>query len=211
MTTHALVLAAGSGTRFGTDKLMAPLHGRPLVAYSLDAVAGAIEAGTLEGGVVVARHDANELARLVAGARMRLVVNPRSQEGLSTSLRAGLEALEPTNASGALVIQADQPMLTAAVIEAVVSAASEGTADLVRPVYEEGPGIPGHPAWIGRRCWPHARALAGDEGFARLVREGALREATIPLSGSNPDVNTVEDLARLAGLFPGPRPESEGR
>src|SRR3954453_21780233 len=91
MTRFArLVLPAGQGSRFGGHKLLAPLDGRPILQHVLDAVAAAGPEQT----VVVRGAGAAELEAAVEWRAELRVVNPRPEDGLSSSVRLGLAAIQ---------------------------------------------------------------------------------------------------------------------
>jgi CTP:molybdopterin cytidylyltransferase MocA len=69
--------------------------------------------------------------------------------------------------------------------------------DLVRPAYADAPEVPGHPVLVHRRLWDRARSLAGDQGFRVLATWNNVRVGTIQVDGTNPDVDTPEDLTGL--------------
>jgi molybdenum cofactor cytidylyltransferase len=196
----AVVLAAGLCRRFGGAKLGAPYQGRPLIGHVLDEVALAIGDGTLAGAVVVCRPDDAGMKALVERAGLTAVTNPRPTGGMASSLRVGLDALAtapvPPHLTGALILLGDQPHIRRETMATVVRAAGHAM-DLVRPIYEGEPGVPGHPVFIHRRLWDRARALRGDQGFRVLTAWGGIRAGTIPVPGTNPDVDTPEHLAAL--------------
>lgn len=202
----AVILAAGLCRRFGRGKLAAPYRGRPLVAHVLDEVQGAILDQALVGGVVVHRGDDLDTRVLAEQAGLMTAINPRPAGGLASSLRIGFEALAaapvPPHFAGALIVLGDQPLVRRSTMAALVQAAGHSM-DLVRPVYEAAPGVPGHPVFIHRRLWDRARALRGDQGFRVLTTWGGIRSGTIPVAGDNPDVDTPEDLAALEAAAEG--------
>src|SRR5919106_4785659 len=85
-----LVLGAGEGRRFGGAKLVAELHGRPLLDYAVEAMLGA---SAIERIVVVLGANAAQVAAAVELSRVQTVVCEAWQEGIAASLRAGVDAL----------------------------------------------------------------------------------------------------------------------
>ena len=199
LSLHALVLAAGRGSRFGGSKLQAQYRGRPLLAYPLAVVAAARERGLINGGCVVVTADDDASCRLVRTMRLEPVTNTAPERGLSYSLQLGLAALEDAaQPTAALILLGDQPLVRLEVIEAVISAWYAGRGTIVRPRYEASPDVPGHPVLVERSVWPVIRALKGDAGLASgtIGAVGTL----IDVTGINPDVDTLTDLQTLEVL-----------
>lgn len=197
---YALVLAAGSGARFGGEKLQAPLRGRPLVAYVATTLAQAMANGILAGGVAVVPPGDSGLGWSLDTAGLRLVENPRAATGISSSLQTGLAALETIAdppAGAALIVLADQPFIRLEVIGRLV-AEWRTRRQSVRPRYQARPGEPGHPVLLDRADWSLAGELTGDRGLGGLLA-GSRQPAAIDVPGDNPDVDTPADLSRLEG------------
>jgi len=205
-----VVLAAGRGARFGGPKLAAPLDGRPLIAHVTAAIAAARPTGArIEEVVVVTGFHAEEVERAVGGTAagpegsagvvrvappLRVIRNPDAARGIGTSLRAGLAALE-SEIEGALVVLGDQPRIVPATIEAVVDAWAAGGVQIVVPRYAGGGGS--NPVLLDWRAWPLAAGLTGDRGMAGVIAAHPELVARVDVPGSNPDVDTPEDLAAL--------------
>jgi molybdenum cofactor cytidylyltransferase len=183
---HALVLAAGSGSRFGGGKLMTPWRGGVLLDGALDA-AFAAPVETVR--VVVGADDRVAAHALRRGARI-----VRAQDhalGLSASLKAGVADLPP-DAAGVLVFLGDMPLVPHAALPALVEAIEAGAPAAV-PVFE---GRIGHPAALSAALFPQVLALQGDRG-AREILEGlgaALVRAPSPDAGILTDVDRPDDL-----------------
>ena len=179
--------------------MLAPWRGRPIIAHVLETVASARDAGLLAAAVVIHRADDLHTPRIAASLGLEPHGNTRPSSGMASSLLLGLNALgaerwQPLD--GALVIMGDQPLLRRDVIESLVTAFRQPI-DLVRPQYADAPGDPGHPVLVHRRLWDRARSLTGDEGFRVIAGWNDVRAGAIPVAGSNPDVDTPEDLAGL--------------
>ena len=196
MTVMALVLAAGASSRFGSNKLLAPLEGRPLLQHALDAVAAA----GLADVVVVLGDEAPAIEAAIAWRGERRVVNERPGDGLSSSLRVGLDAaVEVAGADAVLVVLGDQPRLRAGVVRAVLAvAASPGTghALFVRPRYADDSAP--NPVLLRRAAWALAAGLDGDWGLGPLMANRPEQVVEVPVAGANPDVDTPADLAAVS-------------
>ncbi len=189
--TAAVVLAAGTASRFGSQKLLAHLGGRPVLQHVLDTLAGA----GLGEVIVVLGAAAEDVEAGIRWRGERRVRNARPTDGLSSSLRLGLSAVSPTVAS-ALIVLGDQPLLQADVVEALLSAASSPAALAIVPAYADGGGA--NPVLLLRSGFGLVDRLQGDQGLgAELARQGGA-VLHVPVSGANPDVDTPVDLARLA-------------
>ena len=192
MSVAAVVLAAGAATRYGGGKLLAMLEGRPLLAHVVDA---ARSAGL--DPIVVVVPPTGELDELELGP-VRRVVNPDPAEGLSSSVRLGLRALELDEAvDAAAILPGDQPRVRAAVIETLVAALDERPATpFVVPRYAADRGS--NPVIARRSIWRLADELAGDRGFGPVLGSHPELVRVVDVGGANPDVDTVADLDRLA-------------
>ena len=193
MNVGAVVLAAGAGSRFGGGKLQAALEGRPLVRHVIDA---ALAAGLDPIVVVVPPGDAFDGLEL---APARAVTNPIPEEGLSSSVRIGLRALEDDPLDAAVILPGDQPRVRAEVIERLVTEAGgqPGTPFIV-PRYRDDAAP--NPILARRSIWRLADELAGDRGFGPMLAAHPELVGYVPVEGTNPDVDTVADLARLEGV-----------
>ncbi len=195
---YAVVLAAGAGSRFGGDKLLAPFQGRALISHVATTVAEAIFGGVLAGGVAVVPPHSTALVWALEMAGLQIVENPDAGAGLATSLRRGLAALsgvEP-RADAALIVLADQPLLRTSTISTLVARWRE-TGLSVRPRYALHRDAPGHPVLLDRSLWPLADSLRGDTGLGPVVRDRPEAITTVDVPGANPDVDTPDDLHSL--------------
>lgn len=194
-STPALVLGAGSASRFGGAKLLAPLEGRPVLGHALATLGRLVEEGMLSGVHVVIPSGDRDLETLVRAAGGHPIGNPRPDRGLAASLRIGLDAVDRWPA--ALVCLGDQPRLSEATVRRVLEVASREPDRVIRPRYGSGRGEPGHPVCIPARFWPLLRGDEGDRGFGPLLgHQAPILE--VPVPGRNPDIDTPADLRALA-------------
>lgn len=196
---YAMILAAGTGRRFGGGKLLAAFHGQPIAAHVAAQVADAIASGSLAGGIAVVPPAAAALAGIFESAGVAIVECATAGSGLAGSLRTGLAYLESVTrpaAGAAVLILADQPLLRSAVITELINR-WRVTGRSVRPRYAMDPAAPGHPVVLDRSLWHLAGNLTGDRGLLRTFGERPDLMDEIEVPGANPDVNTPADLAQL--------------
>ncbi|MBM6593287.1 nucleotidyltransferase family protein [Microvirga pudoricolor] len=202
-TLHALVLAAGAGSRFGGRKLLAPWRGAPLIYAALDAAATA----PVRGVIVVTGFDAGEVSAAVRGwmqdrsAPMPVLVQASDyRQGLSASLRAGIRAL-PDEAEGAFVFLGDMPCIPPDVPNRLRLALAGRHAAAV-PVFR---GRRGHPVLLTRGLFEEVEALSGDFGAGKLLDRLGNRLARVEVEedGVLFDVDEKRDLEAQPG--PGTR------
>ncbi len=192
MKVLAVVLAAGASRRFGSPKLLATMGGRPVLEHVLDAVAKAGMADV----VVVLGDQAASIRDVVTWRNERIAVNPRPMDGLSSSLRIGLDtAAEDPTVDAVLVLLGDQPSVQPDVIRAVLAAAETTPQPIVRVRYADHDAP--NPVLVRRAAWALAAGLSGDRGLGHLLAERPDLVAEVAASGANPDIDTPEDLARV--------------
>ncbi|MBF6604096.1 MAG: NTP transferase domain-containing protein [Chloroflexi bacterium] len=187
--TTAVVLAAGAGTRFGGGKLSAPLGDRRVIDHVLDALA---QVGFAETIVVVGPGP--DAPSLPPGG-VRVVVNPRPQNGLSSSLRIGLSAVD-SSSDAALVVLGDQPFIRATTVRALLAVEVPVGRSLVVPRYAADGGS--NPVLVLRSGWGIAAAIDGDRGLGPTIAANPDLVVEVTVIGSNPDVDTRGDLAAAA-------------
>jgi CTP:molybdopterin cytidylyltransferase MocA len=187
-----LVLAAGGSSRFGsTNKLLAPLHGRPLLEHALQTMASA---GLASVTCVLGSGAAQIIKQIDLRGTIPLVCTDWA-EGQSASLRAGIKALR---ASDAVVITlGDQPLISAEAISRVVTSRSPDT-----PVVQaEYAGIPGHPVLLEHELFPSLIRVRGDRGARDLIAQTARRLVRCDGLGSPRDVDTPAELEAVAEVI----------
>ncbi|MFI6333763.1 NTP transferase domain-containing protein [Streptomyces sp. NPDC050535] len=188
-----LLLAAGGGRRLGgRPKALLPHRGRPLVEHA----AGVLRAGGCTRVHVVLGAQAEVVRERTSLPGCVLVDNPEWEEGMGSSLRAGLASLAGTGVRAVLVSLVDQPGIGPEAVGRVL-AAYQDAGSLVSAAYE---GVRGHPVLFGAAHWTAIAATAtGDRGARAYLRE---HEEVITLVECGDiarpyDIDTEQDLVHL--------------
>jgi len=185
-----ILLAAGRGRRFGRHKLLAPLpNGEPVgIQAARRLIAGLPEA------LAVVRVDDPPLARAVAALGLRVLAHPGADEGLGSSLAAGIAAAP--RADGWLIALADMPWVRPGT-HAAVAAALRAGATLAAPTYQ---GRRGHPVGFARLWQAELLALTGDRGARHLLEAAGSELSLVPTD----DPGVLLDIDRPADVDSGP-------
>lgn len=181
-----ILLAAGGSTRLGTPKQLLTYQGQTLLRRAAETALASV----CRPVVVVLGAQAARLQEELAGLAVQIVENPHWAEGMGTSLRAGLDALTETQ-EGAVVCLCDQPLLSADIIDALVTAHDDTEKPIAACEYD---GTVGVPALFSRALFSELRALK--EGAKPLLRRHASQIAIVPFPGGDADIDTPEDAAQ---------------
>jgi molybdenum cofactor cytidylyltransferase len=186
----ALVLAAGSASRFGGGKLLATFQGRPLLQGALAAACAAAPGAV----TVVTGADAEAVAACARtfDPEIRLVHAADHTEGMAASLRAGIASLPP-EFQAAFVFLGDMPRVPHAILGPLAAALAAG-APAAAPVFA---GRRGNPVLLDRALFTEVAALAGDVGARPILQALGARLALVeaPDDGVLFDVDERGDLA----------------
>jgi molybdenum cofactor cytidylyltransferase len=182
-----LLLAAGSASRFGSDKLQHPLpHGVAIAVQAARHLKSAVPRV-----VAVVRPGSEPTARALAAEGCEVVVCDKAVEGMGASLACAARAAGA--ADGYLVALADMPFVRPSTIAAVRDALAGG-ALLAAPYWR---ARRGHPVGFTGSFRAELEALSGDEGAKRLLDGHAARLVKVPVGdpGAIRDIDKPSDLA----------------
>ena len=186
MNLVGLLLAAGSATRFGSDKLLHPLpHGVPIAVQAARHLASQVPRV-----VAVVKPGTEALTLQLESEGCEVAVCEHAAEGMGASLACAARAAG--RADGYLVALADMPFVRPASIAAVRDALASGAA-LAAPYFRTRRG---HPVGISGRFFEQLLALNGDEGAKSLLQENQNVVVKIPVGdpGVIRDIDTPGDL-----------------
>lgn len=189
----AIILAAGASRRLGQPKQLLRHGGETLLerAIRLASEAGAAPVITILG----AHHETIRVAVAFQGAA--IVVNDKWEQGIASSIHAGITALDAAaqHASGVMILSCDQPRLTAAHVRALIetfTAQTEPT--IVASAYA---GVHGVPAVFPRPIFPELLALRGDQGARKLLVRPPCSLVALAFEGGEVDIDLPSDLAEI--------------
>jgi CTP:molybdopterin cytidylyltransferase MocA len=191
---HVLVLAAGAARRFGSPKQLARMGGESLLQR---AVARATELAGQSVSVVLGAHAA-AIVPLLRHSAANVVINRGWEEGLASSLRAGVAQL-PAGTEAVLVTLADQVAITGFDLKRLIAAWHQQPDWIIAASYG---GATGVPAIFPAHAFSALLELRGDVGARPVLHRMAGRCVRVPMPNAAIDVDTPEDLQNLAPRAP---------
>jgi len=200
-STSAIILAAGTSTRMGTAKQLLRLDDRPLLQHVLDNV----RASEVEEIVLVLGSSAESIQREIDAHNVCVVLNESYQQGMGTSLKAGLAAVGP-EAQAALIVLADQPFVRPATLDKLIAEHRSSGAQIAIPTYR---GFRGNPVLLDRSVFPEVMALGGDICCRAIFGDHPRGIVKVPVddAGILLDIDRREDFEALRR--PGDRAQRE--
>jgi molybdenum cofactor cytidylyltransferase len=203
----AVVLAAGMSTRMGQNKLLLNFREKPLIVHAVDTLL----ASDIDEVIVVLGHETermrDQLERSIGLANkaapekpVRLVQNPDYQNGLSTSVRTGVEAVS-RQANGIMIYLADQPLLEPDDVNRIVAgftAAKEVNKSIVVPFFR---GERGNPVILDASLRDSILGIVGDVGCKGVIKRYPEKVYAIEMENDHVvrDVDDVQAYKRLSG------------
>jgi molybdenum cofactor cytidylyltransferase len=196
-STAAVLLAAGSSTRFGGRKLLAPFSGRPLLQRAIDAAC----ASRVLSCVLVVGADADAIMDCVDTRRCAIVRNDDWRDGIAASIRTGLRFAADSDAC--VFMLADQPFVTSDDIDALFCSADLYGRQAI--VALKAGKTWGAPVLFPRRDYSALAHLRGDSGAKNYAQTqpGRMRFVTARDLRAFRDVDSASDLRSLEALLIG--------
>ncbi|MFK8053196.1 MAG: nucleotidyltransferase family protein [Woeseiaceae bacterium] len=185
---HAIILAAGSASRFGSPKQLATFSGETLLARA----AGTANALCAHHFCAVIGANRLLLTPELIRTKAPFTINEHWETGLGSSIAAGIKAL-PTRTDGALFWHADQPLLTAESLGRLVKKWADEPEQVVASVYREAIGVP---VIFPRRLFAELAQLSPLNGAKKLI-ENDRQVVTVRLPEAATDIDTTADLSAL--------------
>lgn len=190
----AIVLAAGSSFRLRQPKQLLTIDGESLLRRTARL---ALDAGFSPVAVVLG-SEAPKFEPELRNLNVRTVLNRTWQDGMASSLKCGLAAIEVLNPipSNLLVLVCDQPKLSQTILQALLDKHQSSKAQITASSYA---GTRGVPAIFSQTIYRELADLRGDQGARRIIARDPQRVETVDFPGGANDIDTETDL-RHAGI-----------
>ena len=189
----AMVLAAGRSRRMGTQKLLLPYRGQPLVAQVVDSLLR----GPVDQVFVVTGKDGKPILEAIAGRRLHCVTNTYAEDEMLHSVRCGLNAM-PEESAAVMVALGDQPGITADLVAELVRAFHTTGRGIVVPTYK---GKRGHPLLFAMHYRDEILTRHEGRGLRGLLEAHPqdVFELEVATAGILEDIDLPEDYRRAIG------------
>ena len=187
MIVSAILLAAGKSKRMGIDKLSLPWIGKTVLEHCLDAL---LRSEAKEVIVVLGIRN-KKLQELFCRPKVKTVVNPFSNRGMSASVRRGIRVIHP-GVHGILIALGDQPLLKTRTINGLIHAFEKWKRGIIVPFFR---GRRGHPVIFHRRYKEELLDLKGDVGGKSIIERHRKDVQLVPVKsiGVVIDIDTWQD------------------
>ncbi len=190
-----VLLAAGSSSRMGRDKLSLPVKGKRMLEQTVEQV---IKAGIEE--IIVVTRPQSGWPEIIGTKKCRIIVNPDHESGMAGSLKLGLSAVS-SDVQGVIFALGDQPHVPAEVYRSLISSYRKNLKIATCPVYM---GKRGNPTLIDRQAWPELMKITGDRGGRNIIsrlERNQLDLVETKTSSVITDIDTPEDYLSLPHFF----------
>lgn len=164
MRLALVMLAAGNSRRFGANKLLHEIDGKPMYLWTLEKLQEAAEKIPDSEIVIVTQYE--EIQKKAIEMKIPVFINPRPEDGISLSLKIGLECVSDTDAC--LFTVSDQPWLTVETIVELTELFKKEEKGMACIVWE---GRTGNPCIFSNRYYQELRELSDDRGGKVLIKK----------------------------------------
>jgi molybdenum cofactor cytidylyltransferase len=187
-----VLLAAGSSSRLGSPKQLLRYKGKSFLENMVSAAIGT----NLSPVIVVLGAHAESLRDEISGNNVHIIINQLWDEGIASSIRCGIQALEKINpvCYGVILMVCDQPYITTDLLNGLVIVQEKSGRPLVAAYYSN---IAGTPALFHKIFFPELLALKGDKGAGKILQQQPDKLATISFPMGAFDIDTTENYEKI--------------
>jgi molybdenum cofactor cytidylyltransferase len=182
----AILLAAGQSKRMGKSKLLMPFGQSTMIEQTVDNLLGSAANEV----VVVLGDRAGAVKRLIAERPVKLAINPDYEQGMSTSIVAGLKLVD-RRTRAVMIALGDQPLIDSQTINRLIAGFLSHDKGIAIPTYR---GERGHPVIFDVKYWRQMLTLDGDVGARQIVQKNPddIIEVAVDCEGIQIDIDTAD-------------------
>lgn len=183
----AIILAAGESKRMGEAKQLMPLGKSTLLEQAIDNLLNS----SVDETIVVLGHKAEEITTKIANKPVKVVINPDYQQGMSTSIVAGLIMVDPRSRAVMLAL-GDQPLVASRTINQLIEAFNKNRKGIAVPTYQ---GKRGHPIIFDIKYKAELFKLKGDIGGREIIQNHPKDVSMVAVDSESviSDIDTKDD------------------
>lgn len=190
--TGLIILAAGASTRLGSPKQQLIYKGKTLLQHAIDV---ALDSSCSPVIVVLGAHSM-VISPEIPSERVAVIQNPDWEEGMASSIRAGITALQQKapEATEVIFMVCDQPYVDTAHLNNLVRQRLDTGKGIIASYYNDTMGVP---VLFDRSFFPALLSLKGEEGAKKLLYRYEQEVAAVPFPQGSVDIDTLADYQSL--------------
>lgn len=187
-----IILAAGAATRMGRPKQLLSYQGRSLILHAVEVALASMSQPII---VVLGAYVEQIKPELMSKA-VQVVENSQWQEGMSSSIRAGISMLLKTNSKldAVIISLADQPLVSPQIFNQLIQSYQETQKVIIASKYNEATGVP---ALFSNALFPELMQLEGDKGAKALIQKYIDKGLILLIPEAGIDIDTPDDYKQL--------------
>lgn len=185
----AVILAAGKSERFGRNKLLEPIDGKPIIRWIVESTLNS----EVDEVIVVLGFEADKVGRVIEDLPCKKIINPNYESGMSSSVKFGVRNVMEFS-EAILIIPGDCPLINKNSINMVIKKYMEVKASIIVATYK---GMKGHPILIDKSLFQEIMEISEEKmGLKEVVKKH--QEKVLYVETGDPgvilDIDNQEDL-----------------
>lgn len=183
-----IILAAGASRRLGHAKQLLDVQGMPMLTFMIKQAINSMAKPV----IVVLGANAESIKSSINTNEVELVENSSWQEGMSSSIRTGINYLTKVHphVQASILMMCDQPFVTTELINKIIETQNNAGKDIVTCSFA---GVIGPPALFTTKIFPELLKLKGDAGAKKIIERSPDQVATVPFPKGEIDLDTESD------------------
>ena len=190
--TGIIILAAGNSSRLGKPKQLVLYGDQTLIQHAVNA---ALDTPAQQ-VILVLGANSTTIKPTIKQTNLTIIENKDWQQGMASSIRAGVSALVKSAPSieGVIIMVCDQPFVSSSILSQLIEKHKATGKSMIASEYE---GTQGTPAFFHKSQFSKLLALFGDSGAKKLIKKYPDLVETIPFPEGKIDIDVPEDVEKL--------------